>query len=128
MVREEGEESRDIEEAEQVGRRPEQKFDIEEDVVERGFPLGVCKGEGGRFKEIARRSVQGQKRIPPSLPSVTQGRPRNNCGIVVEVGLRRCWVSRGVGSWSDVHVGVWGRVPPIVAEWLSWQQSICFGS
>lgn len=58
MVREEREESGDIEEAEQVRRHPEQKFDVEENAAGRGFPLSVCKGEGGRFKEIARRSVQ----------------------------------------------------------------------
>ena len=58
MIREEREESRDIEEAEKVRRHPEQEFNIEENVVGRDFSLGVCKGEGGRFKEIARRSVQ----------------------------------------------------------------------
>lgn len=58
MVREKREESRDVEETEEIRRHPEQKFDVEEDVVGGGFPLGVCKGEGSRFEEIARRSVQ----------------------------------------------------------------------
>jgi hypothetical protein len=58
VIREVREESRDVEEAEGVRRRLEQKFDVEENVVGRSLSLGVCKGEGGRFKEIARRSVQ----------------------------------------------------------------------
>ena len=59
MVREVRKESGDVEEAEGVRRHPEQELDVEEDVVGGGLSLGVGKGEGGRFKEIARRSVQG---------------------------------------------------------------------
>ena len=53
------EESGDVEEAEGVRRHPEQKLNVEEDVVGSSLSLGVCKSEGGRFKVIARGSVQG---------------------------------------------------------------------
>ena len=53
MIREEREESRDIEETEKIGCRPEQKFNVVEDVVESSFSLGVRNGKGcSRFKRI----------------------------------------------------------------------------
>jgi len=52
MVREEREEPRDVEEAEQIGRHPEQKLNVVDNVVGCGFSLGVGKSERGRFKGI----------------------------------------------------------------------------
>lgn len=85
-----------------------------------GFSLGVRKGEGGRFEGITRGSIQGQKRIPPSLPSKAQRWPRDNGRIDIKVSFRWPRMSGSVGRWGDVNVGVRGCVPPVVAEWLGW--------
>lgn len=124
MVREVRKKSRDIEEAEKVRSHPEKESQVEEDTVGRGFSLSVR--EGGGFKGIARRCVQDQKRVPPSLPNVAQRWSRDNRGMNIEVSSRRRWMGRNITRRGDVHVGICGRVPPAVAEWLGLKRKILF--